>query len=149
MARRRKVTVKRRAVATRAIARPAKRSSSAAKGKIAKLQTQIAKQSANMRKLRQEYKAPATAAANGALMVGGSAAMGALKALTGRDYVAGVAIEVPAALATAIAGFYLKNPMAVYAAAGMLAPLAHDLADGVVTSAKNGTQLNLSALLAA
>lgn len=92
-------------------------------------------------KAEMESQTVTTAAVNGGLVLAGAGALGALKGLTGKDYIAGVAIEAPAGLATAAAGIYLQRPELIYAAAGMLAPLVAEMADEMLDGMKSGEGL--------
>lgn len=123
--------------------------SPAMKAKLAKLENAnkaLRKRASKLKKDVVEQK-PAVALTNSAMLLAGSAACGALKAVTGRDYVAGVAIEVPVAIVAAGLGYYFKQPLAIYAAAGTLAPLVGQLTDQALTGVMNGQGVDFSALL--
>lgn len=105
-----------------------------------KLTAQLKRARAEVRttKGQLESQTVATAAVNGGFVLGGAGALGALKGLTGRDFIAGVAVEVPAAGACALAGVYFQRPELIYAAAGMLAPLVAEMADELVDGLQAG-----------
>ena len=110
-----------------------------------RLSMQLQTARAKVRAVKQEFQSQGMTqtALNGSFVCAGGGALGALKGITGRDYIAGIAIEVPAAILSAAAGAYLKQPALIYASAGILAVLAEAVTQELTEDLQAGAGLGI------